>query len=110
MKWLFLIFLSCKVFAQSGNDVIASPKGVYRIDGNYLAGKYLIYDCEKKHYACVDSDGNSRCKELRSDAIASKAQIYPCAPLSAYADKKSCVEKNYKFIESNANKRFCYPK
>ena len=110
MKWLFLFFLSCKLFAQSGTEEIESPKSVYKIDTKYFAGKYLIYDCEKKHYACVDSVGNSRCKELRISAIESKAQIYPCAPLSTNPDKKSCVEKSYKFVESNANKRFCYPK
>jgi len=110
MKWFFLFFLSCKVFAQSGTEGIESSRSVYKIDSKYFAGKYLIYDCEKKHYACVDLAGSQRCKELRISAIASNAQVYPCAPLSAFPDKKSCVEKNYKFVESNAKKSFCYPK
>jgi hypothetical protein len=112
MKYFFLLFLiSMNSFAETEAKIIAqSRKTDYQIDWQYKAGQYLIYDCERRHYACVDLDGNSNCEEERSFAIEKKATIYPCAPLSKFANKKSCVEKNYKIVDINALRRFCYPK
>jgi hypothetical protein len=112
MKWFFLSFLTFLTFkslAQSGPEGIESSRGAYKIDTRYFAGKYLIYDCERKHYACVDLAGHSKCKEMRQSSIENKSKLYPCAPLSAFDDKKSCVEKSYNLVELNTAKRFCYP-
>lgn len=82
----------------------------FQIDWKYKAGEYLIYDCERSHYACVNLDGFNNCSEERNFAIEKKSAFYPCAPFKKFADKKSCVEKNYKVVDVGAIKRFCYPK
>lgn len=104
MKYFFLILLFSK------NSFSEGKSGNYQIDVKYSAGEYFIYDCESRHYACVDLDGNNSCKEKRNYAIKNKASDYACAPLEKFSDKKTCVEKSYKIVDLNALRRFCYPK
>lgn len=82
----------------------------YPLDDRYKAGKFLIYDCQKKHYACVNQDGNNSCIERREEGKVKNTQEYDCAPLKSFQDKKSCLLKNYEVVEMNAWKRFCFPK
>jgi hypothetical protein len=82
----------------------------YKTDWKYFGGEYLIFDCERRHYACVSLEGNANCIEERKFAMEKKADRYPCAPISKFADKKLCVLKNYQIVDRNAPKRFCYPK
>lgn len=100
---LLLLLLPMSSFAET-------DKSEYRIDWKYNAGKYFIYDCVREHYACVNLEGNTNCLEERNFAIEKKAKTYPCAPLAVFGDKKTCVEKQYQVLLSNAFKRFCYPK
>ena len=102
MRWFFLLYL----IPINSFAVISD----YEINWKYKAGEYLIYDCERRHYACVNHEGNSNCLEERNFAIKKKLNNYPCAPLAKFDDKKSCVEKNYKIVDIDAPKRFCYPK
>jgi hypothetical protein len=81
----------------------------YKISEKYKGGEYLIYDCEKDFYACVNMEGYELCSTKRQAAIALKEKSYPCAPLKKFEDKKSCLLKNYSAIESGKLKRFCYP-
>ena len=114
MKFCALYFLiSMNSFAETAApaDTFIQPRNFdYKIDWKYNAGEYLIYDCERRNYACVNMEGNANCIEERNFAIETKESSYPCAPLAKFSDKKSCVLKNYKIVDINALRRFCYPK
>ncbi len=99
---LYLFSISSVFCAETVND--------YKIDWLYSAGNYLVYDCEKKHYACVTKINYNDCLENRKLAIDKKSEMYPCAPLAKFEDKKSCVLESYKIVDLNQVKRFCYPK
>ena len=106
MKFLFILNLLTS-YSYSDDSAV---RGDYRIDWQYTAGEYLIYDCTRAHYACVDLPSSINCIQERKFAIEKKMDMYPCAPISSFKDKKACIEKNYKIVDINAVKRFCYPK
>lgn len=112
MKLVFIgwCFISTSCFGQPVAEAPAGPKIDYQIDWKYKAGEYLIFDCERSHFACVNSDGDDNCREERNFAMEKRASRYPCAPLKKFKDKKSCIEKSYQLVDLNALKRFCYPK
>ncbi len=114
MKFLFLSFLlfifSMNLFAETEQEKISENKiSDYKIDLKYIAGEYLLYDCEKSHYACVSVVGFLNCQENRKSETKVKAKSFSCAPLEKFATKKICLEKSYKIVDLNAPKRFCYP-
>ena len=107
---MFLL-LSANAYTETKKELGAIDdyrESDYRIDAKYWAGEYFIYDCERKHYACVTQESNNNCIEERNIAIGKKTNFYPCAPLSKFADKKSCVEASYKTVDRNLFKRFCW--
>lgn len=112
MKLVFIgwCFISTSCFGQPVAEAPPGPKIDYQIDWKYKAGEYLIFDCERSHFACVNSDGDDNCREERNFAMEKRAGRYPCAPLKKFKDKKSCIEKSYQLVDLNALKRFCYPK
>lgn len=101
-NFLFLIFFT----GISQGEILKSD---YQIDLKYNAGEYLIYDCLKKHYACVDKDSNKNCLDERQEALVLKGPLLPCSPLKKFDDKVACVKGHYKAVDSMALKRFCYP-
>jgi hypothetical protein len=112
---LFLVFItlfSFNLHAQNKAEdkSFIDPKINYQIDWQYVAGEYLIYDCQRSHYACVNKDGSQNCKEERTFAIETKAKSYPCVPLKKFETKSACVGKQYKLVDIEAKKRFCFPK
>ncbi len=105
--FFLLLTLSSSVINVEDNS---TKKLEYQIDDRYKAGEYLIYDCQKQHFACVNKDGYSRCGMARTKSRESKQTQYDCAPLKIFQNKKSCVLTNYDVVERNAWKRFCFPK
>lgn len=103
---LFMALISFSSFSQDVPVYLEE----YPLDDRYKAGKFLIYDCQRKHYACVNQDGNNSCIERREESKAKNAGEYDCAPLKTFPDKKNCLLKNYEVVEMNAWKRFCFPK
>ena len=114
MKFLiFLIFFThqfCFAEEQVSQKLEDVKKSDYQIDSKYKAGEYLIFDCESNHFACVDLDGSQACQARRETSIAMKRPKLDCANLEKFKDKKLCIEKNYKVVDKNVQKRFCYPK
>lgn len=111
---LFVILFSSVLIAQVAPEMTAeelaeNKKSDFKIDWKYMAGEYLIFDCERNHYACVNVSGFDNCQEERNFAIGKKLAAYPCAPLKKFPNKKSCVLKNYETVDILALKRFCYP-
>jgi len=101
MKLVLALFISTSAFAQQTE---------YPMDGRYKAGDNLIYDCARKHYACVNKDGWELCQNNREESIEKKQKEYACAPLKQFAENDKCILKNYQVEESNAWKKFCFPK
>jgi hypothetical protein len=97
----FVVLFSTSVFAQQVD---------YPMDEHYKAGDNLIYDCARKHYACVSNDGLEKCQNAREESIEKKQKEFACAPLKKFDEKTKCVVKNYQVVDQNAWKRFCYPK
>lgn len=109
---LSLFIVSSAAFCaeeMTAAEFAANKKSDYKIDWKYSAGQYLIYDCDRNHYACVDVSGFDNCQEERNFAIGKKLTNYPCAPLKKFSDKSACVIKSYEVVDNMALKRFCYP-
>ncbi len=106
---LIFIFNFCisSAFAENNEEFKNSN---YPIDWKYKAGEYLIYDCERSYYACVDKEGQETCKKERNAALENKSKDLKCASLKKFQNKKSCVIENYNVLYRNAFRRFCYPK
>lgn len=117
MRWILLpLFCLTSLLSFSARADLSAEQSLetkkidYQIDWKYKAGEYLVFDCERSHYACVTSEGYENCQEERSFSLAKKEGRLPCAPLKKFKNKKSCVEKNYELVDINALRRFCYPK
>ena len=107
----FFLFTVESTFGQSNfTNVELVAQEEYQLDWKYRAGQYLIYDCDRGHYACINKTGLDNCVEERNYAIAIKAKSLKCAPLKNFTNKKECIEKSYKLVDIGAIKRFCYPK
>ena len=82
----------------------------FKIDRDNRAGEYLIFDCKKKAYTCVDENSYENCKMLREDSKLKRSRKLTCAPLRKFADREKCLIENYKAIEAVNFERFCFPK
>lgn|GEM_PF-770529 len=80
----------------------------FRINSDYRAGRFLIYDCELQNFICVTEDSMKNCEEKRKKAIEKGAYFYPCAPLKEFISKQICLYKNYEVMKREAEKKFCY--
>lgn len=75
---------------------------------NYRMGSYLIYDCEDKHYACVDKESYDKCRNWRDKAIYNVEEFMPCAPLAVYKKLKECKKAHYQSMQRPVFNKFCY--
>ncbi len=107
--FFFLITLSFQAMGQVDEELEARRSN-YQINDHYKAGSYLIYDCWRGFYTCVDEDGFKNCREKRQEDMNKKKGEYSCAPLNKFPTKTVCAQKNYEVVEALAKKRFCYPK
>lgn len=121
MKTIFffiLMILSVQIYAEEAaataankaDKTLEEKKSNFQLNAKYKAGAFLVYDCRGEYYACVDQDGSDKCREERDLSLQRKETRLPCAPLKKFADKQTCLKKNYEVLESLAVKRFCYPK
>ncbi len=110
LSLILILFFASNCFGETVKELIRDTRDTnYQIDWKYKGGEYLIYDCERDHYACVNIDGDNNCKEERNFAMEVKAAKYPCVSFKKFDNKKSCLEKNYEVVERKVVKRFCYP-
>lgn len=77
------------------------------INKKYFRGSNLIYDCEKRHFACVIEDNFIDCEKLRDLEIENKKNRYTCVPLKKYTTQKECFEKQMRAVETVVNRGFC---
>jgi hypothetical protein len=78
-----------------------------RISKEYRSGIYLIYDCEGRFYACVNSQSFEYCKEKRARSKEKKRKLMACAPLKKFDTGPACIETLYKTIHNPVDKAFC---
>lgn len=110
LSFILIFLLASNSFGETVQELIRDTRKTdYQINWKYKGGEYLIFDCERDHYACVNADGFQNCQEERNFAIEIKAPKYPCVAFKKYDSKKLCVVKNYEVVERNVLKRFCYP-
>ncbi len=77
------------------------------ISDKYLAGAFLVYDCEEKHWVCVLEEDYKICEEKRNESIKKKDRQLPCAPIGEFPTKKSCFQREL-FMAGHAHgSRFC---
>ena len=116
--YVLLMIMTIQIYAEEGSTFSALPDGdsiedlksSYQMNSQFRSGMFLIYDCSNKFYACVSSDSNKKCRDMRDKSIKNKQNNYPCAPLKKFKTNESCLAKNHDVIESVAFKRFCFPK
>jgi hypothetical protein len=73
----------------------------------YKRGPYLVYDCERGNYACVDKDGFQLCKDFREQSIIKKNKVLSCAPLKKFDQLKLCIKKQKELVDFPVKKYFC---
>ncbi|MBY0416047.1 MAG: hypothetical protein K2Q18_17885 [Bdellovibrionales bacterium] len=83
----------------------------YKMDDELRSGFYLIYDCDKKAFTCVDDVSFNYCKDRRNNlSYFEKEKKYACAPLKKYVDREACLHANYEVMQAAPFTRFCYVK
>lgn len=73
----------------------------------YRRGANLIYDCRKRHFACVNNDNFERCKEERAESFRLNRSVLSCAPLKTFEYIGSCEDEQKKLVDKIPNKKFC---
>lgn len=79
-----------------------------RISLEYNRGEYLIYDCKKQSFICVNKESFEACGENRVLAKEEKKHNLACAPLLSFKTQKACFEKQITNIERARIKTYCY--
>lgn len=96
------IFSGTRVFNQKFESPIDD-----RISYDYRRGPYLIYNCEEKHYVCVEKENYRECHIKRDFALKMKLISMPCAPIKKYEDVAKCTLQHKALINKSHFKGFC---
>ena len=81
----------------------AEPK----ISQEFSRGAFLIYDCKKRSFACVNEPSYNLCKTRRQKGYRDKKLVLPCAPLKEFLSQQKCFEKQYNLIHRQSEKSYC---
>lgn len=96
-------------FLNSGESLYQRRIGP-PINKKYFRGSNLIYDCEKRHFACVIEDNYNECEQLKEEQRRNKVAQFTCVPLLKFTTQKECFEKQMRAVETVVNRGFCLPK
>jgi hypothetical protein len=78
------------------------------ITDEYESGKFLIYNCEKKHWACVSEENFKDCEKSRQNDFKNiENPIHTCATLNVFSRKASCEQRILFMTTHNHGTRFC---
>lgn len=80
------------------------------INDKYFRGSNLIYDCQKRHFACVIEDNYIECQNTKEQEFQKKATRFSCVPLLKFTTQKECFEKQMRAVETVVNREFCLGK
>ncbi|WP_372653769.1 hypothetical protein [Halobacteriovorax sp.] len=81
-----------------------------RISDKYYLGRFLIYDCEHRHFACVNVESFFSCTQNREEEIQNKDTLLSCAPFKQYESLEDCTNAYLGFIYRRTDKSFCMNK
>jgi hypothetical protein len=98
------------IFLQTSQAQQREPHKSVQISIGYFSGEYLIYDCIKGNFACVDAESFEDCQESRGHFIKISEPKLPCVPLKKFPHFEDCEVAQYKEIESPRKKEFCFLK
>lgn len=66
----------------------------------YMAGPHLVYDCEDKHWVCVDEDNKKDCVDDREQRELDKFRSLKCTYARTFDDKPSCFQFQRNMVNS----------
>lgn len=78
-----------------------------RISNKWFRGNYLIYDCDKGFYACVNSVSFEKCEFQRTSRKERRQTSLGCAPLKRFNTQAECFEVQYAKVHNQVPKIFC---
>ena len=80
-------------------EYVAPPNYEYR-------GRGLVYNCQGKHWACVDGPSYKACEDNASSLKYLKKPA-ECYPFNVYETVKGCEGTQYRMVSSSAKTKFC---
>ena len=116
--FFILLSLSHSVFSQTAEraremlnkaekDATLRRRLEPRISDKYYLGRFLVYDCEGQHFACVNLPSFFNCEESRENEKKNKEVFFSCAPLKQYKTLKDCTDAYLGFVYRRTSKSFC---
>jgi hypothetical protein len=96
-------------FLETGESIYQRRIGP-PINKKYFRGSNLIYDCEKRHFACVIEDNFKESETLQVEDRRNRVPQFTCVPLLKFTTQKECFEKQMRAVETVVNRGFCLPK
>lgn len=88
-------------------DKMERDKYEPRISDKWFRGNYLIYDCEKGNFICVNLFSFNQCQSQREEDKKQKQTHLRCAPFKKFPTQKKCFAEQYRQIENQKPKVFC---
>ncbi len=121
MKAFLLLFLFLPLHAQDEileetpvekkkvvpSEEFSEKQQQWRISWKYRRGANLIYDCRKRHFACVNNENFEECKEARNESFRLNRSVLSCAPLKTFEDIGTCENQQKQLVENAPSKKFC---
>lgn len=114
MKFFFLILLWSLPLWGASNQLPESEKLVSGFDArrdliseDYVAGAFLIYNCEKKHWVCVMEEFYQKCQEEREEDTHLGKVYARCAPVSEFPVKFSCYQEQLRLTSRVDASKLC---
>ena len=86
-------------FDKLGDDI--------RISRFYRRGPYFIYDCEGKHFACVNKENFENCKERRKKAKMWNKKRLACVPLKKFKKRFGCEKVHREKLSKKPPEPLC---
>ena len=109
-RLLLLLALSCPhgAWAQAQTNPVEGfdPKRDY-LSNKYVAGTGLIYDCEDKHWVCVEQSIFETCKADNAKDIEAGRTELSCVATQLYGTKKECFARHREVIVRGDVPRTC---
>ncbi len=84
-----------------------APKTEYTTPPDYeYKGRGLVYNCQGKHWACVDAPSYQTCEDNSSSTKFLKRSA-ECYPFNVYESQKGCEMMQNRMVSSSAKTDFC---
>ncbi|MFN8369129.1 MAG: hypothetical protein U0T83_00730 [Bacteriovoracaceae bacterium] len=100
--------LNDKVKTKMDNTEVAETEKIrFERAPNYeVLGRGLVYNCEGKHWACIDKEGFARC-EMNKKWHESKASKPSCVPFEVYENEADCGKAQQSKVNEAIKTDFC---